>query len=97
MAVEYGKFGVRANTVAPGSVRTKAWEDRAATHPGIFEEMRRWYPLGRIAQTEDIANAVRFLAGPLANAITGVCLPVDCGLSAGSPELAHAFTKSDAY
>ena len=59
--------------------------------------MRRWYPLGRIALTEDIANAVRFLAGPMANAITGACLPVDCGLTAGSPELAHAFTKSDAY
>ena len=35
VAVEYGKFGLRANTVAPGSVRTKAWEDRAATHPDI--------------------------------------------------------------
>lgn len=97
VAVEYGKFGIRANTVAPGSVRTKAWEDRASTNPTVFEDMKRWYPLQRIADTTDIANAVRFLAGPLAKAISGVCLPVDCGLSAGQTELARTFSQSDAY
>lgn len=97
VAVEYGKFGVRANTVAPGTVRTQAWEDRASANPAVFDEMKRWYPLQRIADTGDIANAVRFLAGPLAKAITGICLPVDCGLTAGQVELAHAFSQSDAY
>ena len=97
VAVEYGKFGIRANAVAPGSVRTQLWEDRAATNPGLFEDMKRWYPLQRIASTEDIANAVRFLAGPMASAITGICLTVDCGLTAGQTELAHTFTQSDAY
>jgi NAD(P)-dependent dehydrogenase (short-subunit alcohol dehydrogenase family) len=97
VAVEYGKFGVRANSVAPGSVRTRAWEDRAATNPTVFEDIKRWYPLQRIADTTDVANAVRFLAGPLAKSITGVCLAVDCGLTAGQAELAHTFTQSDAY
>jgi len=97
IAVEYGKFGIRANTVAPGTVRTQAWEVRAAANPQVFEEAKRWYALRRIASAEDVANAVFFLAGEQAAAITGVCLPVDCGLTAGQTELAHTFSQSDHY
>ena len=94
VAVEYGKFGVRSNAVAPGTVQTGAWKARAAANPNVFAEAKRWYPLQRVAQPEDIANAVRFLASPLADAITGVVLPVDCGLSAGLVELPRTFTQS---
>ncbi|MBB5576698.1 MULTISPECIES: SDR family oxidoreductase [Rhizobium] len=97
VAVEYGKFGIRANAVAPGTVRTQAWEARAAANPNVFEEARRWYPLQRVVDPADVANAVAFLAGQLAAAITGVCLPVDCGLTAGQAELAHTFSQSDHY
>lgn len=97
IAVEYGKFGIRANTVAPGTVRTQAWEARAAANPAVFEEAKRWYALRRIATAEDVANAVFFLAGEQAAAITGICLPVDCGLTAGQSELAHTFSQSDHY
>ncbi|WP_370673755.1 SDR family oxidoreductase [Pleomorphomonas sp. PLEO] len=97
IAVEYGKFGIRANTVAPGTVRTQAWEARAAANPQVFEEAKRWYALRRIASAEDVANAVYFLASEQAAAITGVCLPVDCGLTAGQAELAHTFSQSEHY
>lgn len=97
VAVEYGKFGIRANAVAPGTVRTQAWEARAAANPNVFEEAKRWYALRRVVDTVDVANAVSFLASPLAAAITGVCLPVDCGLTAGQAELAHTFSQSDHY
>lgn len=97
LAVEYGKFGIRANAVAPGTVRTQAWEDRAKSNPNVFDEVKRFYPLGRIARPEDVANAVAFLAGPSAAVITGICLPVDAGLTAGQAELAGAFTQSDDY
>lgn len=97
VAVEYGKFGIRANAVAPGTVRTRAWEDRASSNPGVFDEVKRWYPLERIARPDDVAAAVAFLAGPQAAAITGVCLPVDCGLTAGQTELARSFTQSNDY
>ncbi|MBP1886196.1 SDR family oxidoreductase [Sinorhizobium mexicanum] len=97
IAVEYGKFGIRANAVAPGTVRTQAWEARAAANPQVFEEAKRWYPLQRIVNPEDVANAVQFLAGPLASAISGVCLPVDCGLTAGQAELARTFSQSSHY
>jgi NAD(P)-dependent dehydrogenase (short-subunit alcohol dehydrogenase family) len=97
IAVEYGKFGIRANAVSPGTVRTQAWEERAAANPNVFEDARRWYPLQRIANPRDVANAVGFLASPLAAAITGACLPVDCGLTAGQAELARTFSQSDHY
>jgi NAD(P)-dependent dehydrogenase (short-subunit alcohol dehydrogenase family) len=97
IAVEYGKYGIRANAVAPGTVRTQAWEARAAANPQVFEEAKRWYALRRIATAEDIANAVFFLSGDQAAAITGVCLPVDCGLTAGQAELARTFSQSDNY
>lgn len=97
IAVECGKYGIRANAVAPGSVRTRAWAARAADNPAIFDEIRRFYPLGRIARAEDVAAAVAFLASPAAAAITGVCLPVDCGLTAGQAEAARAFSQSGDY
>ncbi len=97
VAVEYGKFGIRANSVAPGTVRTQAWEARAAANPQVFEEVKRWYALQRIATAEDVANAVFFLASDQAKAITGVCLPVDCGLTAGQAELARTFSQSEHY
>lgn len=97
VAVEYGKLGIRSNAVAPGTVRTQAWEARAAANPNVFEEARRWYPLQRVVDPKDVANAVAFLAGPQAAAITGVCLPVDCGLTAGQAELARTFSQSEHY
>jgi NAD(P)-dependent dehydrogenase (short-subunit alcohol dehydrogenase family) len=97
IAVEYGKYGIRANAVSPGTVRTQAWEVRAAANPNVFEDARRWYPLQRIANPDDVANAVGFLASPLASAISGVCLPVDCGLTAGQAELARTFSQSENY
>lgn len=97
VAVEYGKFGIRSNAIAPGTVRTQAWEARAAANPNVFEEARRWYPLQRVVDPKDVANAVGFLAGPQAAAISGVCLPVDCGLTAGQAELARTFSQSEDY
>jgi NAD(P)-dependent dehydrogenase (short-subunit alcohol dehydrogenase family) len=96
-AVEYGKFGIRANAVAPGTVRTQAWNDRAVKNPQVFEEAKRWYPLQRVADPQDIANAVSFLASVKASAITGTCLTVDCGLTAGQAELAGTFAQSSDF
>ena len=97
VAVEYGKYGIRANAVAPGTVRTQAWTDRATANPKVFEEAAEHYALGRIVDPVDVAEAVGFLASPLAAAITGVCLPVDCGLTAGIPALARTFSQSQDY
>lgn len=94
IAVEYGKYGLRANSVAPGTVRTRAWKDRAALNPDVFEEALAWYPLKHLPEPSDIAAAVAFLVGPAARCITGTCLPVDSGLTAGSTALPRTFTQS---
>lgn len=95
LAQEYGPYGVRANIVLPGTVRTPLWEKRAAKDPKVLETLRRWYPLGRIVEPDDIAKAVGFLASDAASAITGVALPVDCGLTSGNLVMRGELTLED--
>lgn len=82
-AIRYGQHGVRANCIAPGTVETPIWAERVAANPNVFQELAGWYPLGRVGQPEDIANAALFLVSDAASWITGVVLPVDGGLTAG--------------
>ena len=84
MAIKYGQFGVRVNAISPGTVRTPIWSDRLAESPDVFETLSAWYPLQRVGEPEDIANAALFLASDESSFITGINLPVDGGLTAGS-------------
>ena len=70
-------------------------EIRAAKDPTVLETLRKWYPLGRVVDPIDVARAVGFLASDAAAAITGVALPVDCGLSAGNVVMARELTLED--
>ncbi len=89
MAIKYGQFGVRANVVCPGTIRTPIWNPRLQRNPAIFDELAAWYPLGRVGEPEDVAKAVVFLASADAAWITGAVLPVDGGLTAGSYRMAR--------
>ncbi len=93
VAMEYGRFGIRANMVSPGTVRTPIWDHRVKREPEIFEKLVRWYPLRRVADPQDIANAAAFLASDDAKAISGAILPVDCGLSAGNIVMTREITQ----
>lgn len=95
LAQEYGPYGVRANAVLPGTVRTPLWQRRAARDPKVLETLKRWYPLGRVVEPVDIARAVGFLASDAASAITGVALPVDCGLMSGNIVMRRELTLED--
>lgn len=83
IAVEQGRRGIRSNVVCPGSVRTDAWTHRLAKDPTVMDPLNRLYPLGRIVETAEVANAVAFLASDRASGITGITMPVDAGLTAG--------------
>jgi meso-butanediol dehydrogenase / (S,S)-butanediol dehydrogenase / diacetyl reductase len=83
IAVRHGKDGIRANCIAPGTVRTPIWDERLAENPGVFDQLSAWYPLGRVGEADDVANAALFLASDEAAWITGVTLNVDGGLMAG--------------
>ena len=84
MAIHFGPDGIRVNAIAPGTVRTPIWAERVAANPRIFDRLARWYPLGRVGEPEDIANAALFLCSDDAAWITGVTLPVDGGFLAGN-------------
>src|SRR3712207_488108 len=61
LAVRYGPVGVRANAIAPGTLRTPAWEERSRKDPTVFDRVAKWYPLGRIGEPEDVVGAALFL------------------------------------
>lgn len=84
IAVERGRFGIRANVVCPGSVRTPAWDHRFARDPDLLDRILPHYPLGRMVTPEEVARTVLFLASPLSSGITGAVIPVDAGLTAGN-------------
>jgi NAD(P)-dependent dehydrogenase (short-subunit alcohol dehydrogenase family) len=80
-AYELGRFGVRVNAVAPGTIRTPATVGELG-RPGVEEAEARATALGRIGEVTDIAQAVSFLAdNQRAGWITGQTVVVDGGYS----------------
>ncbi|HST18437.1 MAG TPA: 3-oxoacyl-[acyl-carrier-protein] reductase [Gaiellaceae bacterium] len=77
LARELGSRGIRANVVAPGYVQTQLTDVLPEEATRVMVEQT---PLGRIAEPDEIAGAVRFLASDEASFITGDVLLVDGGL-----------------
>jgi 2-hydroxycyclohexanecarboxyl-CoA dehydrogenase len=75
-AVEMGRFGVRVNAVCPGVTATPM---TAAWTPEQRERAARFYPLGRLGETRDIAPLVVFLASDRSSWITGQAISVSGG------------------
>jgi len=95
IAVERGGQGVRANVVAPGSVRTPAWDHRLAANPSLLDAVLPHYPLGRMVSTEEVAHAALFLASDAASGVTGVTIPVDAGLTAGNLRFVNEVLRAE--
>jgi meso-butanediol dehydrogenase/(S,S)-butanediol dehydrogenase/diacetyl reductase len=89
VATRYGRHGIRAVAIAPGTIRTPLWQERIDKEPAIFERLMRWYPLRRVGEPEDVAAAATFLASDDASWITGEVLRVDGGLLAGNERMAR--------
>ena len=85
MALDYAAEGVRVNAVCPGFVRTGLTKSLFAD-PERERAITDMHPLGRLADAEDIARAVMFLASDDARMITGQALAVDGGFTVGRPE-----------
>ncbi|MBI1731432.1 MAG: SDR family oxidoreductase [Gammaproteobacteria bacterium] len=84
LAKELAGAQVRVNSIAPGWVRTEMtrqfWSD-----PEILRQAEKGIPLRRMAEPEEIANVVLFLASSLASYVNGHCIIVDGGRIAGVP------------
>lgn len=80
LAVEWGKQGVRANSLSPGLVKTD-FAKALWTDPRAENIINNVTPLGRIGEPEDIADVVVFLASDASRWITGQTLRADGGLT----------------
>lgn len=87
LATELGPKGIRVNSVAPGYIwgdTLKGYfahqaEKYGMTVEQIYEATAANTDLKRLPETEEVADAVLFLASPMASAVTGQCLDVNCG------------------
>ena len=77
-AEELGKDGIRVNSLQPGIIDDELMEFIVAGGP-LLDDYLDGMPISRVGTVEDVASAVRFLAGPESTWVTGVNLPVDGG------------------
>ncbi len=85
VAEQYGRYGIRINTVNPGPVNTDRWDtlekafarDKGVTQDRAHELAERSIPIGRICEPGEVAALVTFLASPRAAFINGAHIPVD--------------------
>jgi gluconate 5-dehydrogenase len=82
LAVEWAKYNVQVNAIAPGIVLTelnaRLWES-----PTMFNWVKERTPAGRLGERQDLIGAAIFLASAASNFVTGQVLYVDGGLTAG--------------
>ena len=78
LAIEWARYGILVNAIAPGWIPTEATEGGIAK-PGNRERMESLTPMGRLGKPEEIRGAVIFLAGAASSYVTGSVLSVDGG------------------
>ncbi len=78
LAVEWGRYGIRVNAIAPGPIEDTEGMQRLVPEP-IKEKLRKRVPLGRFGLIKDIENAAVFLCSEAASYINGAVIVVDGG------------------
>src|SRR5437763_88482 len=86
-AGQYGRFNISFVAVNPGPVRTERWDglvkamarDMKLSYEEADRLAPRSIPLGRIAEVEEVANLVAYLASPLAHFVNGSMIEIDGG------------------
>ena len=78
IAVEYGGRNIRANTIAPGLIKTD-FSQTLWSNDAILKQALGHTPLGRIGNPDEVAGAAVFLASEAGNYITGQTLVIDGG------------------
>ena len=80
LAVEYAASGVRVNAISPGTINTPLVESVLRARGSSAEEAGRAYPMKRIGQPSEVAEAIAWLASDEASFVTGQNLVVDGGI-----------------
>jgi NAD(P)-dependent dehydrogenase (short-subunit alcohol dehydrogenase family) len=80
LALEWGRHGIRANSIAPGPIEgTEGMRRLGPDDPSYHDRLKKAIPLGRYGTVEEIGAAAVYLASPMAAYITGTLLVVDGG------------------
>lgn len=82
IAMEGAPHGIRANTIAPGFIRTAATNAHLAADPGFEAQVMAKNMLKRLGEPADIAHAAVWLASDEAGYVTGANIPIDAGATA---------------
>jgi NAD(P)-dependent dehydrogenase (short-subunit alcohol dehydrogenase family) len=83
MSLDYAHRGIRVNCVCPGTIDTPMlrWAAGLSDDPEkVIQTCDRMHPLGRIGKPGEVADAIAYLASPMASFITGAALLVDGGM-----------------
>jgi len=84
MAADHVREGIRVNAVMPGTADTP-WVgrllDNAADRDAAAAALKARQPMGRLVSADEVAQAIVYLAGPLAGSTTGTLLAVDGGMA----------------
>jgi len=78
LALEWGRYGIRVNSIAPGPIAGTEGMKRLSS-PGTMAQIERAIPLGRLGTVDDIGQLAVVLASPLASYVTGTLLVADGG------------------
>jgi peroxisomal 2,4-dienoyl-CoA reductase len=78
LAVEWGRYGIRVNGIAPGPIEDTEGMQRLVPEP-VKERLKKTIPLGRFGRIADIEKAAVFICSNAASYINGTVLVVDGG------------------
>lgn len=94
IAVDYGRYGIRANAICPGFIRVEGSAARLANDPDRERGAKIVYPIGRYGLPIDVALAAVYLASDESSFVTGASLMVDGGMTC---QLQDSRVLSDNY
>lgn len=93
LAADWGRHGIRVNSIAPGLIVTDIWRESLDTIEGLEESLQAGISLRRWGQSEDIADVALWLASDMSSYVTGETIVVDGGMakvrSGEAPEISR--------
>ena len=81
-ALDYAKYNIRVNAVCPAVTKTPMIERFLETDPSLVAKWQSMHPIGRFAETDEVASSVLWLLSNQSSFVTGSSIPVDGGWTA---------------
>ncbi|AXF57963.1 2,4-dienoyl-CoA reductase [Salicibibacter kimchii] len=79
LAIEWGKYGIRVNAMAPGPIENTGGAEKLFASESQVKQIKRMNPLGDVGKLEDVSDAAEFLVSSHSRYVNGDCMTVDGG------------------